>query len=265
MNFYKKLNIFYQLLEDIIFINNGIIYDEYVCNKILANYNKELYLKKNLPNENYYDINYDEETNERIIKSTLIKISFKHHNNYIKFYQFINDNSNLIDELNISIEITISKDEPPYKSNNYTCYGLLLDSKDNYYYSKNTGTPYDNIDSDLIKEKIIKQIINKETQYLRGFFTNYDILVDINRMLDNNWIITNMPYNYFKNHSYNDNCPICLNYLNNKDTINIFNYNIHQKCLNDYLLTQKNCNFFKCPYRNLIDFNTCKYFTKFKI
>lgn len=265
MDYYKKLNIFYELLESAIFINNGIIYDEYVCNRILSNHNRDLYNNKNLLMDKFYDNNYDIKTNDRIIKLTKIKVAFINNNDYIKFIEFYNRNLNLIEELNISIEITISKDEPPYKSNNYTCYGLLLDDKDNYYYSKNTGTPYDYIDD--VENKIIKEIINKETQYLRGFYSNYDIFVDIIRMIDEGWKITNLPYNYYKNDNYNDNCPICLKRLKNKNNqvINIFNYNIHFKCLNDYLLTQKNAIFFKCPYRNLIDLNTCKYFTKFKI
>ena len=260
MNYYKKLNEFYELLEKAIYKNNGIIYDEYVCNRILANHNKILFHNKNLSIKNFYDIDYDIETKERNIKSNKINIAFKNNNHFIKFNKFYNKHSNLIDELNISIEITISKNEPPYKSNNYTCYGLLLNKKNNYYYSKNTGTPYDNIDN--VENKIIREIINKETQYIRGFYSNYDIFIDIIRMIDNEgWIITNLPYNYFKNENYNDNCPICLNYLDNRnnEVINIFNYNIHQKCLNNYLLTQKNAIFFKCPYRNLIDFNTCKY------
>lgn len=261
MNYYKKLNIFYELLEDAIYTNNGIIYDEYVCHKILSNHNKELYNNKNLSIENFYDINYDIETKERIIINNKIKIAFTNNNDYIKFIEFFNRNYNLIEELNISIEITISKDEPPYKCNNYTCYGLLLDGKENYYYSKNTGTPYDNIDN--VEKKIIKEIIDKQTQYIRGFFSNYDILLDINRMIDNKWKITNLPYNYFKNNRYNDNCPICLSYLNNDDTINIFNYNIHLNCLNSYLLTQKEALVFKCPYRNIIDFNSCKYLTTY--
>ena len=264
MDYYKKLNVFYELLEDAIFITNGIIYDEYVCNKILSNHYKILFHNKNLSNEKFYDIQFDIETNERIIKLTKIKIAFQNNNDYIIFINFINKNLNLIEELNISIEITISTNEPPYKSNNYTCYGLLLDSKDNYYYSKNTGTPYDNINN--VETKIIEEIINKETQYLRGFYSNYEILLDINRMIDKEWKITNLPYNYSKNDKYNENCPNCLNNFNldnNKEVINIFNYNIHYKCLHDYLLSQKNAILFKCPYRNLIDFNNCKYFTKF--
>ena len=84
-------------------------------------------------------------------------------------------------------------------------------------------------------------------------------------MIDDAWKITNLPYNYSKNNKYNENCPICLNNLNNnnKEVINIFNYNIHFKCLNNYLLTQKNAVYFKCPYRNSIDLNNCKYFTTF--
>lgn len=262
MDYYKKLNIFYELLEDAIFITSGIIYDEYVCNRILSNHNKILFHNKNLPIDDFYDIDYDIETSDRVIKSTKIKIAYKNNNDYIKFLKFLNKNLHLIEELNISIEITISKDEPPYKSNNYTCYGLLLDSKNNYYYSKNTGTPYDNIDN--VEKKIIKEIINKETQYLRGFYSNYEILLDITRMIDDAWKITNLPYNYSKNNKYNENCPICLNNLNNnKEVINIFNYNIHFKCLNNYLLTQKNALYFKCPYRNSIDLNNCKYFTTF--
>lgn len=269
MEYYKKLNNFYDLLEDAIFINNGIIYDEYVCCRILSNHFKKIFEEdSNLNQNNFYDIYYDKKTIERIITIKKIKISFKNNNDYIKFIEFFNKNLKLIDEFDINIEITISKDEPPYKSNNYICYGLLLINKNVYKYSNNTGTPYDNIkdnkNNEELKNKIIKKIIKKETQYIRGFFSNYDIFIDINRMIYDGWFITNMPYNYFKNISYNDNCPICLNYLdNNNETINIFNYNIHQKCLNNYLLTQKNAVFFKCPYRNLIDFNTCKYFTKF--
>lgn len=278
---YKELNDFYQILENNIYINNGIIYDEYVCDRLLSDHFTNLYKNKNKDedendNEKFYDINYDVETRERIIISNKIKISFNNNNNYIKFIEFFNENSNLIEKLNLIIEITISKDEPPYKNNNYISYGLLLKGKNNYYYSKNTGTPYDLMNN--VENKIIKQIINKETQYIRGFYSNYDILLDINRMIENGWKITNLPFNYYKKINYNNNCPICLEYLNynyyhnyhnyhntNNQIINLFNYNIHHKCLFNYLLTQKNALIFKCPYRNTIDLNSCKYNIDYRI
>jgi len=273
-NYYEKLNKFYELFEDVIYKNNGLIYDEYVCNRILSDHKKNLYKLKKLSMENFYDINYDIETIDRIIISNKINIAFKNNNDHLSFSLFYNDHSNLIDELNLCVEITISKNEPPYKSNNYTCYGLVSNRRYNYYYSNNTGTPYDNLNNNDVKKKIIKEVINKQTQYLRGFYSNYDIFLDINRMIGDGWTITNLPYCYSKDTNYNDECPICFNYLNENDdvdnndsdkTINIFNYNIHMNCLNNYLLSQKDALIFKCPYRNLIDFNCCKYLIKFKI
>jgi hypothetical protein len=273
-NYYEKLNKFYKLFEDVIYKNNGLIYDEYVCNRILSDHKKNLYKLRKLSMENFYDINYDIETIDRIIISNKINIAFKNNNDHLSFSLFYNDHSNLIDELNICVEITISKNEPPYKSNNYTCYGLVSNRRYNYYYSNNTGTPYDNLNNNDVKKKIIKEVINKQTQYLRGFYSNYDIFLDINRMIGDGWTITNLPYCYSKDTNYNDECPICFNYLNENDdvdnndsdkTINIFNYNIHMNCLNNYLLSQKDALIFKCPYRNLIDFNCCKYLIKFKI
>jgi len=259
MSYYKELNNFLEILEKIIITNNGIIYDEYVCNKIIANNNKRKYYLKNLPCERFYDIEFDIITQERFIKSSHLKICFKNNSDYIKFYSFVSNTKSIIDKLNIYLEITISNDEPPFKTNNYTCYGLLL-SKQNYYYSSNTGTPYDLIkDKSKLEIKIINDVINKKTQFLRGFYSNYEIFNDICRMQDNGWTITNLPYNITNVINTDDECSICLNKLYTDETINIINYNIHHKCIKNYFLSQKNALLFKCPYRNMVDFNICKY------
>lgn len=258
MLYYNELNDFFLILEKKIFENNGIIYDEYVCNKLLANYYKNIYYKNNLPINKFYDIEYNNETKDRFIKSTIMKINFKSNNDYIQVCTFINDNKNTIDKLNISLEISISTDEPPFKTNNYICYGLLLCN--NYYYSSNTGTPYDLITDKLkLKFKIINDILKKQTQFIRGFYSNYEIFSDICRMTDNGWKITNLPYIILDEIKTDKLCPICLNKLNTEETIEIFNYNIHHLCIKKYFLSQKNALIFKCPYRNMIDLNICKY------
>lgn len=271
MLYYEKLNKFLQILEKQIINNNGIIYDIYACSSLLALYNKKCYFNKQLPIENFYDISYDIQTIDRIITITNIKITFKQCIDHINFYTFINENANIINELKISFDITISNDEPPFKSNNYICYGLLLTKDENnkpkYYYSRNTGTPYDYHDN--VGKKIINDILNKKTQYIRGFHTNYEIFTNIYKMINNGWIINNLPYKISSIIS-SDNCPICLNrFKENKDEIltlykDIFSYQspqyqIHHKCLIKFFNIQKNSIYFKCPYRYIIDFNICKY------
>lgn len=277
MLYFEELNNFFQLIETVIINNNGIIYDTYVCDRLLATFNKKKYYKNKLPIERFYDITFDSLTIDRFIKSKNIKIAFKNGIDYINFHTFINNNINIINHLNINLEITISSDEPPYKYNNYICYGLLLsndgidNSKFKYYYSNNTGTPYDN-NSNTITSKIIMDVLNKKTQYIRGFYTNYEIFTDIYRMINKGWIITNLPYIINDNNDINtnDSCPICLEKLNNsrKENITLYenihrfnsnNYRIHHCCLFKYLNMQKNKTYFKCPYRYKIDFNICKY------
>jgi hypothetical protein len=300
MLYYKILNEFLQILEKEIISNNGIIYDKFACASLLASYNKMQYLRKKLPIDQFYDISFDKLTIDRINTSTNIKIAFKQCLDHISFYTFINNNSNIINELKISFDITISNDEPPFKTNNYICYGLLLAKNElnetKYYYSRNTGTPYDYIDN--IEIKIISDITNKTTQFIRGFHSNYEIYTNIYHMIDNGWKITNLPYklssysinnnhnndnndnNYDNNNDNNndnddnnnddDNCPICLNRLkeNNREIVTLYEdifaitsnkYKIHHKCLLKFFNTQKSVIYFRCPYRYKIDYNICKY------
>lgn len=280
MLYYKELNDFLDKIELEILNNNGIIYDNYVCNRLLATYYKQLYYNKQLPIERFYDISFNINTIDRFIKSNIIKIAFKYNDDYINFYKFISNHSNIIDELKIIVEITISKDEPPYKNNHYICQGLLLSSINNqitYSYSNNTGTPFDTISNlDVIAKKTIKEVINKTTQYIRGFYSNYEIFTDIYRMINNGWKITNLPYSIIQyNHQLNESCPICLELFNqsNKEIANLYenifrnstpNYKIHHNCLIKYLKKQKNNTYFKCPYRYKIDFNICKYLITFQ-
>jgi hypothetical protein len=262
MIYYKELNNFYELLETEALNNNAIIYGTYPCEKLLAIYNRSLYyIENNLSSDKFYDIDYDKKTIDRFIKSSNIKIAFKHGIDHINFYLFITNNINTINDLNISIEITISNDEPPYCNNNYTCYGLLLSKIDNiimFYYSKNTGTSYD-LQANPTKS-ILKQIIQKNTNYIRGFNENYKIFDDIYKMIDNGWKINNLPYSiYSKDDNDNEtNCPICLEKLfNNTEIALINNYKLHHNCLVKFFKTQKNKEYFLCPYRYKIDFRQC--------
>jgi len=280
MVYFKFLNEFFNILEKVILNNNGIIYDTYVCDRILASHYTKIYYNKNLPLNRFYDINYDNSTIHRFIKSNIIKFSFKDSLDHINFYSFISNNTKIINNLNIKLEITISSDEPPFKNNNYICYGLLLtndyenDNEFKYYYSNNTGTPYDN-NSLNITSKIITDVINKRTQYIRGFYSNYEIFTDIYKMINNGWIITNLPYivninvnvndnendnrngndNVNDNDNENDNgndnendngndnndsCPICLEKFKttNKEIITLYE-NIHRYNSNNYRIHHK--------------------------
>jgi hypothetical protein len=271
MSYYLNLNEFLMKIEIATFENDGIIYDTYVCDRILAKHNTIIYFKNKLPADKFYDITFNPETIDRFIKKPSIKIIFKEQNNYVKFLKYIDNNINFINMLNISYKITLSNEEaPPFKNNNYICYGLLMD-KNNIYYSNNTGTPYDYIMSDTLDKKIINDIINKTTQFIRGFHSNTEIFNDIYRMMDEGWKITNLPYEFISNESFSEFCPICLEQLILKDTQivklyeNVFykdkshSYTIHHNCLVNFFKTQNNRVFFKCPYRYTIDFNVCKY------
>jgi hypothetical protein len=267
MIYYKELNNFYELLETEAINNNGIIYGTYPCEKLLAIYNRSLYyIDNNLSSDKFYDIEYDKKTIDRFIKSTNIKIAFKHGIEHINFYSFITNNINTINDLNISIEITISNDEPPYSANNYTCYGLLLSKQNNtpmFYYSKNTGTSYDLMENPT--KSILKDIIQKRTSYIRGHNENYKIFTDIYKMIDNGWKINNLPYSVYNDDQNEKCCPICLDKLNISEIACLYeyknlssnSYEIHHNCLVKFLTTQKNKEYFICPYRYKIDFKQC--------
>jgi len=280
MLYYRQLNEFMETLEIEILNNNGIIYDNYVCNRLLADHNKQLFIDKQLPMDKFYNMSFDNSTIDRFIKSNKIHIAFINNDDYINFYKFISNSSNIIQELNILLEITISKDEPPYKNNHYVCQGLLLSCQNDeitYYYSNNTGTPYDAFtDNEKLTKKIVKDVLNKSTQYIRGFYSNYEIFTDIYKMINDGWKITNMPYSLSQPPTIINNCcTICLENFNqsNKEIATIYeynfnkkksHYNIHHKCLLTYLRKQKNTIVFKCPYRYIIDFNICKYLITFQ-
>ncbi len=266
MIYYKELNEFYELLEKEIINNNGIIYGTYPCEKLLSIYSKKSFYNSNLSDDKFYDIDYDKNTIDRFIKSNNIKIAFKHGLEHINFYTFITNNINTVNNLNIYIEITISNDEPPYNNNNYSCYGLLLskvNNKTKFYYSKNTGTIYDFMENST--NIMIKDIIQKKTNYIRGFNENYKIFTDIYRMINNGWKINNLPYNIYTNINNDNCCPICLDKLNSDEIASLYEYKnlslntyeIHHKCLVRFLTTQKNKEYFTCPYRYKIDFRTC--------
>jgi hypothetical protein len=233
MLYFEELNNFYKLLEVEVFKNNGIIYGNYPCEKLL---------KVNHKN--------------KFIRTTNIKIAFKHGEDHIQFYSFIPNNINIINGLNISIEITISNDEPPYKNNTYSCYGLLL-SKFGFHYSRNTGTIYDNYETSYITKMIVANILKKTTNYIRGFNSNYDIFNDIYNMINNGWIIENLPYKLYYDDQDENSCPICLEKLKTDEIAFLNKYKIHHKCLVKFLKTQKKEICFKCPYRNKIDFRDC--------
>lgn len=226
MIYFDELNNFYKQMEPEILKNNGILYGDYPCEKLLM-------------------------VNHKIdfIKTTNIKIAFKHGNDHIEFYSFIPNNINIINNFNISIEITISNDEPPYKNNTYSCYGLLL-SKYGFHYSGNTGTIYDN-------ENHISEILQRKTSYIRGCNTNYEIFEDIYNMIKEGWIIENLPYKLYYDFNEDNCCPICLEKLKTDEIAFVNKYKIHHKCLIKFLKTQKNEVYFKCPYRNNIDFRNC--------
>lgn len=233
MLYFDELNNFYKLLEEEILKNNGIIYGHYPCEKLLM-------------------------VNQKIgfIKTTNIKIAFKHGEDHIKFYSFIPNNINIINNLNISIEITISNDEPPYKNNTYSCYGLLL-SKFGFHYSRNTGTIYDDYNTSDVAKKIVTEILKRKTNYIRGFNSNYDIFNDIYNMIKEGWIIENLPYKLYYDNDEDNCCPICLEKLKMEEIAFVNKYKIHHKCLVQFLTTQKNEIYFKCPYRYKIDFRNC--------
>ena len=128
MLYFEELNKFLLLLEFEVINNNGIIYDKYVCDKLLANFYKKAFLNKKLSLNKFYDISQDVETIDRFIKTPIIKIAFRHGIDHIRFYTFINNNINIIDNLKITFEITISNDEPPFKNNNYN----LLENKNKH-------------------------------------------------------------------------------------------------------------------------------------
>ena len=57
MLYYDELNSFLYLLEQEIINNNGIIYDKYVCDRLLATFYKKAFLNKKLSLNRFYDIN----------------------------------------------------------------------------------------------------------------------------------------------------------------------------------------------------------------
>ena len=218
MLYYRELNELLTMIELEVYNNDGIIYDTFVCDRILAKHYTNIYIKNKLCLDKFYDISYNHETKDRFIKNPKIKVVFKQHHNFNRFIKFIENNMNKINELRMTYKISISNQEaPPFKNNNYICYGLLME-KNNIYYSNNTGTPYDYVMTDELDKKIINDIINKRTQYIRGFHSNNEIFNDIFRMINDGWKITNLPYDIVPNDSFSEFCPICLEQLIVRDT-----------------------------------------------
>ena len=59
MSYYLNLNEFLMKIEIATFENDGIIYDTYVCDRILAKHNTIIYFKNKLTNIFNYEYKFD--------------------------------------------------------------------------------------------------------------------------------------------------------------------------------------------------------------
>ena len=118
MLYYRELNELLTMIELEVYNNDGIIYDTFVCDRILAKHNTNIYTKNKLCLDKFYDISYNPETKDRFIKNPKIKVVFKQHHNFNRFIKFIENNMNKINELRMTYKISISNQEaPPFKNN----------------------------------------------------------------------------------------------------------------------------------------------------
>jgi len=277
--------------------NNGIIWGSYIQNMLLNKHYSNIFYDLNLSFDNFWDVNYNIETLDRISIDDVINIHFNNlkdfqemlnimQKNKIKYFTHKHSRDIRIFDI-IDIRIDINKTElPPYKTPLFLSHCLImyknLDTNEkNIELSNNTGLNYDYIpykDRHIIKDNIIKDIYNKKTIYL---------LIEIELIFEyikNGWNIFNMPYTIIKKGNNikkfeKITCLFCLEELfNDKEEIiddlaiiyesYIDNpdknyYPIHNKCIMEYILFKLDRDFtltsFKCPYRFTIDFDNNKY------
>lgn len=277
--------------------NNGIIWGSYIQNMLLNKHYSNIFYDLNLSFDNFWDIDYNIETLDRIRIDDVINIHFNDMNDFQKMLdmmqkckiKYINHNHGYDIRVNDIIDFRIDINEyelPPYKAPLFLSHCLIMyknldKNEKKIKLSNNTGLNYDYIpeeDKDIIKDNIIEDIYKKKTIYLL-------IAIElIFEYINLGWNICNMPYTIIKKGDNikkfeKFNCLFCLeelfndkqetiddtaivyeNYINNP---NENYYPIHNTCLMNYILFNLDKDFtlttFKCPYRFTIDFDNYKY------
>ena len=192
-------------------------------------------------------------------------------------------------------ELYMSNIEPPFYNIDFLCNIFLLESinkKNTIRLSNCTGTQLDTMEftkKNLFLNKVIKDIINGETQFIRNDINSnaeiincYRIIKLIDRPIS--WNITNIPFNIFKfndiKFDIDETCYICMDEikltLENKEknknskfvsiTTTSKNQILHYNCFISYLKTEKNKGYInpetgeiecRCPLRTPFNFKKC--------
>jgi hypothetical protein len=192
----------------------------------------------------------------------------------------------------ISLEIDIisnvnqqtSSLEPPFYNVDFLSNVFVMEKTNgiiNIRLSNCTGTILDSmtfIKKSMNSAKILDDIINYRTQFVRNFIQNLDSeyinCFRIIKMIDRNfpWEITNVPFSPItideKDEKDDNRCCICLEKVNNKKPLISITKSkniLHKCCFISYLKVEINKKYrnenglieIRCPFRNPFDFKNC--------
>lgn len=314
--------------------NNGIIFGGLVRDEIIASYYKDEFVNKKLDFSQYWDKNYNPETNGRLLIPNDIDIYFNNTDNIQQFLEKIKsyittfNGKIVIQEINSSnlrsfsynlsmslnhtkvfieiklgrtisfsgIRLTLDIDiisnvnqtrtllEPPFYNLDFLSNVFIMEKNNgitNIRISNCTGTILDTMS--VVKKsknstKILDDIINFRTQFVRNFTHNIDTeyinCYRIIKMIDRDylWNITNVPFSpiTIDNDDINK-CCICLDKCSNNLPLISINTNpkvkniFHRHCFISYLKSEQQKRYrndnglieIRCPYRTPFNFKDC--------
>jgi hypothetical protein len=271
INLRKEYRIGMDIIAKIALDNNAIIYGGYVRDKILREYNTELYfennsgIKKSKLIHNYWNPKFDEKTKSRLILPKDIDICFKTSDDLDSFVGEIEEK---FDNLEIPVEDededilkfkviqylgkTFSKEgetmtfhvdlrlssvkEPPFDKLDFITNSLIME-QDNLRISKNCGISMNlkGHNMYLIIAKIIEMILSKKTYIVKKINNEYEAKVVLQKMIDMicyDWEILNLQW-ITRSVDPEINCTICLE--NNTDLCILNASCFHYKCMCKYI------------------------------
>lgn len=336
INYGKEKRCFVNKIKKLGLSRNGILFGGLVRDEIIASHYREEFIKKKLDFSQYWDKEYNPETNGRLIIPNDIDIYFKNEMNISEFIEdirsyiqlfngimninIINNSANLrsfsynfnlnlnhtkvflelklgrtinFHGLRLNLEIDIISNvsgsapfiEPPFYNLDFVSNIFIMEKNNgiiNVRLSNCSGTPLDVmnfVDKSKISTKILDDIINFKTQFVRNIQSSYNTefinCYRIIKMIDReySWDITNVPFSSItiEEDDEDNNCCICLEKINKKQPLISINTNskskniLHRNCFISYLKVEQNKRYrnnngfieIRCPFRNPFNFKDC--------
>lgn len=303
INLRKEYRIGMDIICDLVLKNKGIVYGGYVRDKILQEYYTELFFNssknKKILKNNYWEPNFHKDTKQRVIVPKDIDVHFKELHDYEYFYEdlckkfdivtttidnFVIYKKNrkiLVKKINVMYEIgkklsedgdclffqidvrIIDKLEPPFDCLDFYTNSIIIDGKNNYRLSKNTGIlmNHNNHFNYIKLYEIIKMIHENKTILTKKINNDSEVKIIILKIIDminNYWIIENFDQIVKCKNKNENNCIICLE---NNPHLQIKNCSyVHEYCFRKYLevtgVHKENGSYFIMgPQREKIIFN----------